>query len=84
MVDARQAESWDVSDVSAFIEEAGYPQYKGTFEGNFINGWKLLSQVTSNSQLISMNITDFAHQRLALRLILSQLLCRGIEITGSC
>eukprot|EP01047_Picozoa_sp_COSAG01_P009525 COSAG01_NODE_392_length_17668_cov_5.382264_10_plen_752_part_00 len=63
MVDARQAESWDVADVSAFIEEAGYPQYKGTFEGNFINGWKLLSQVTSNSQLISMNITDFAHQR---------------------
>ena len=36
---------------------------QGTFTGNFINGWRLLNQVTSSTQLSSMGIMDWDHQK---------------------
>ena len=46
------------AQVGVWVTEIGFPQYKRTFEGNFISGWKLVNQFTSNAQLISMNIKD--------------------------
>ena len=34
---------------------------QGTFVGNYINGWRLLNQVTSSAQLSSMGIMDWDH-----------------------
>ena len=36
---------------------------QGTFVGNYINGWRLLNQITSSAQLSSMGIMDWDHQK---------------------
>lgn len=48
---------WTFQDVQKWIGSIGYPQYKNTFEKNFIDGRKLI--LVDASALTKMNITDF-------------------------
>ena len=59
---AADADGWDIEQVGEFVEGL-FPQYKQTFVGNYINGWRLLNQVTSSAQLSSMGIMDYDHQK---------------------
>lgn len=52
-----EAFSWSVMDVCHWISMLGFPEYKITFEENFIDGRKLI-QIDSSS-LVRMNIHNF-------------------------
>eukprot|EP01048_Picozoa_sp_COSAG05_P016254 COSAG05_NODE_2069_length_3614_cov_13.982646_2_plen_331_part_00 len=78
-MDARRSKTWSVDDVSAWIEGVGFPQYKGTFENNFIDGNKLVTQVKSNKQLVSLGIRDFDHHRTILGEIKDLRIACGLE-----
>lgn len=51
--------NWSNDDVLRWIESLGFPQYRETFQVNFINGKKLL--LVDASALVKMNIKDFDH-----------------------
>lgn len=50
---------WTTNEVLDWIEQLGFPQYRKTFEVNFINGRTLLK--IDASALVKMNIKDFDH-----------------------
>lgn len=51
--------SWSTDDVSDWIEELGFPEYKILFEQNFIDGRKLIR--IDSSSLVRMKIQNFDH-----------------------
>jgi len=48
---------WSVEDVTKWIEELGFPQYKDCFQTNGVDGKKLI--VIDASSLPKLGITDF-------------------------
>lgn len=51
--------SWSIDNVSDWIEELGFPQYRSVFERNFIDGRKLIR--IDSSSLVQKKIQNFDH-----------------------
>ena len=59
---AAAAEAWTVQDVSEWLASIKLPQYRAAFEGNAIDGRRLVTRVTETKQLVSVGVRDHADQ----------------------
>eukprot|EP01043_Picozoa_sp_COSAG02_P016247 COSAG02_NODE_711_length_18126_cov_43.786986_6_plen_296_part_00 len=59
---AAAAEGWTVQEVSEWLGSIDLPQYGSAFEGNAIDGGRLLTRVTETKQLVSMGVRDHDDQ----------------------
>ena len=53
---ASDAEAWSVAQVGEWLVEIQLPQYCAAFEGNAIDGGRLLTRLTETKQLVSMGV----------------------------
>eukprot|EP01046_Picozoa_sp_COSAG06_P068066 COSAG06_NODE_17930_length_913_cov_3.184275_2_plen_92_part_01 len=53
---ASDAEAWSVAQVREWLVENQLPQYCAAFEGNAIDGSRLLTRLTETKQLVSMGV----------------------------
>jgi hypothetical protein len=76
---AAAAEGWAAAEVSEWLESIDLPQYRSAFEGNAIDGRRVLTGVTETKQLVSMGVRDHGDQVTLLAAVKELRVACGLE-----
>ena len=76
---AAAAEAWTVQEVSEWLASIELPQYRPAFEGNAIDGRRLVTRVAETKQLISLGVRDHADQLKLLAAVKELRIACGLE-----